>query len=69
MVTFEVTSREAELLVFTETMKGRLTLVLRNPEDMSYEKTIPSVDFQRLEKSLPELNEYRQRTIRHKRDY
>jgi len=69
MVTFEVTPREAELLVFTESMKGRLTLVLRNPEDMSFEKTLPSVDFQRLEQSLPELNEYRQRMIRHKRDF
>jgi pilus assembly protein CpaB len=69
MVTFEVTPREAELLVFTESMKGRLTLVLRNPEDMSFEKSLPSVDFQRLEQSLPELNEYRQRMIRHKRDF
>lgn len=68
MVTFEVTPREAELLVFTESMKGRLTLVLRNPEDMSFEKVLPSVDFERLEKSLPELNETRQRMIRHKRD-
>lgn len=68
MVTFEVTPREAELLVFTETMKGRLTLLLRNPEDMTYEKALPSVDFQRLEESLPELNQYRQRMIRHKRD-
>ena len=68
MVTFEVTPREAELLVFTEHMKGQLSLTLRNPDDVGFENEMPRVDFQRVESALPELNQYRQRTIRHKRD-
>lgn len=67
-VSFEVTPREAELLVFAETMKGRLTLSLRNPTDISYERDLPEINFEHIESKLPELNEYRQRTIRHKRD-
>lgn len=67
-VTLETTPREAELLVFAQQMKGSLTLALRNPSDVSYEKDLPSVNFQQMETSLPELNQYRQRNIRHKRD-
>jgi pilus assembly protein CpaB len=67
-VTLEVTPREAELLVFAQQMKGRLTLSLRNPSDMSFEKDLPEIDFKHLENKLPELNLYRQRNIRHKRD-
>lgn len=65
-VTLEVTPREAELLVFAEQLKGRLTLALRNPSDVSFEKDLPSVNFERLETNLPDLNLYRQRHIRHK---
>jgi pilus assembly protein CpaB len=65
-VTLEVTPREAELLVFAQQLKGRLTLTLRNPSDVSFEQNLPSVNFERLEQSLPELNRYRQQHIRHK---
>jgi pilus assembly protein CpaB len=67
-ITLEVTPREAELLVFAQQLKGRLALTLRNPRDVSYEKELPSVDFKRLETTLPELNSYRQRNIRYKTD-
>jgi Flp pilus assembly protein CpaB len=65
-VTFEVTPREAELLVFVENMKGHLTLTLRNPADVSYEMSLPTVDFNMLEQEIPTLNKYRQEIIRHK---
>lgn len=65
-VTFEVTPREAELLAFAENMKGRLTLTLRNPSDPDYVSTLPSVNFEMLEKELPVLNTFRQEVIRHK---
>jgi len=67
-VTVEVTPREAELLVFAQKMKGSLTLSLRNPTDVSYESDLPEINFEHLETKLPELNLYRQRNIRHKRD-
>jgi pilus assembly protein CpaB len=67
-VTLEVTSREAELLVFTESMKGKLTLALRNPEDVGFEKTLPEVNFQYMEKQLPDMNTFRQQNILHKRE-
>ncbi|MCX7005906.1 MAG: Flp pilus assembly protein CpaB [Kiritimatiellaeota bacterium] len=65
-VTFEVTPREAELLVFAQGVQGRLTLTLRNPDDVGFEKILPEVNFQHIEKSLPELNDHRQKVIRHK---
>lgn len=65
-VTFEVTPREAELLAFAENMKGHLTLTLRNPSDPDYVSTLPRVDFDMLEKELPDLNKHRQEVIRHK---
>jgi pilus assembly protein CpaB len=65
-VTFEVTPREAELLVFAETLRGRLTLALRNPADVSFETDLPEVNFQHIESRLPELNQYRQTVIRRK---
>ena len=67
-VTLEVTPREAELLTFAQTVQGRLTLALRNSADVSFEKDLPEINFELLETSLPELNEYRQRTIRHKKN-
>jgi pilus assembly protein CpaB len=65
-VTFEVTPREAELLVFAQHMRGQLTLSLRHPEDVTFERALPEVNFQYLEKSLPEINLNRQREIRNK---
>lgn len=67
-VTFEVTPREAELLVFAQNMRGQLTLTLRHPEDVSFERALPEVNFQFLEKSLPEINLRRQREIRNKNE-
>ena len=66
-VTLEVTPREAELLVFAEQIHGRLTLSLRNQKDVSFETDLPSVNFNRLQAVLPDLNVYRQQNIRHKR--
>lgn len=66
MVTLEVTPREAEVLVFAQQVKGRLTLSLRNPEDVSFEEQLPEIDFSHIEHNLPDLNAYRQQTIRHK---
>ncbi len=63
-VTLEVTPREAEVLVFAQQMKGRLTLSLRNPADVTFAPEIPRVDFERIESELRQLNEYRQSTIR-----
>ena len=65
-VTFEVTPREAELLAFAENMKGHLTLTLRNPADPDYVSALPEVNFDMLEKELPDLNKHRQEVIRHK---
>jgi pilus assembly protein CpaB len=67
-VTVEVTAREAELLIFAQQARGRLSLSLRNPKDVSFEKDLPVIDFSHLQNRLPELNLYRQRAIRHKRD-
>jgi pilus assembly protein CpaB len=65
-VTVSVTPREAELLVFAEQMQGRLTLSLRNPNDVSYESDLPEVDFDHIHTKLNEYNLYRQRYIRKK---
>jgi pilus assembly protein CpaB len=65
-VSLEVTPREAEMLVFAQHVKGQLLLTLRNEEDVSFEKDLPEVDFDHIEKELPELNLNRQREIRHK---
>jgi pilus assembly protein CpaB len=66
-VTVEVSPREAELLVFAQQTQGQLTLTLRNPADISFEKDLPEINFRALESTLPELNLYRQRTIREKK--
>jgi pilus assembly protein CpaB len=63
-VTLEVTPREAELLVFAQQTQGRLSLTLRNPGDVYFEKDLPEVDFKVLESQLPELNLHRQRKLR-----
>lgn len=66
-VTLEVTPREAELLVFLQqTTRGAMFLSLRHPEDVNYEKELPTVNFSHLQNELPKLNQYRQQTIRRK---
>lgn len=67
-VTLLVTPREAEMLVFAQHVKGQLLLTLRNPEDVTFEKNLPEVDFQQIETKLPELNQFRQQNIWHKKD-
>ncbi len=67
LVTLEVSPHEAEVLTFAEQMRGRLTLALRNPEDLHYEKTLPQVNFERIRASLEGLNEARQKTFLRKR--
>lgn len=67
-VTLEVTPREGELLIFAQHVKGQLALALRHPEDISFEKDLPEINFEHLENKLPELNTYRQRYIRNKKD-
>ena len=60
MVTLQVTPREAEMLAFAEQMKGRLSLTLRNPNDTSYERELPKVDFDKIKGEIEELNLLRQ---------
>ena len=62
-VTFAVTPREAELLVFAQQTRGQLYLSLRNPEDRNFEEELPSVNFDYIETVLKELNEKRQEEI------
>ena len=59
-VTLEVTPREAEMLVFAEQMKGRLALSLRSRSDVTYEKELPKVDFDKIQGEIEELNQQRQ---------
>lgn len=66
-ITLEVTPREAELLVFAQQARGNLTLSLRNQADASFERDLPEINFEHIESKLPELNQYRQINIRHKR--
>ena len=68
MVTLEVTPREAEMLVFAEQIKGRLSLALRNPSDVHYESELPRVNFEKIEQEIESLNTYRQRTLLRKRE-
>jgi pilus assembly protein CpaB len=65
-VTLEVTPREAEMLVFSEQIKGRLALALRNPDDVYYEKSLPRVDFNQIQAEIETLNEFRQKQLLHK---
>lgn len=62
-VTLEVTPREAEMLVFAEQIKGRISLALRNPDDVYFEKTLPRVDFQMIQSEIESLNNYRQQQL------
>ena len=63
-VTLEVTPREAEMLDFTKQIKGRLSLTLRNREDIYYETTLPRVNFDKIQAEIEKLNEERQKQIR-----
>jgi hypothetical protein len=50
------------MLVFSH-QKGRLSLALRNREDVSVEQQLENVDFQRLEKNFNDLNRLRQQRL------
>lgn len=66
-VTLEVTPREAEMLVFSEQIKGRIALALRNPDDVYFEKTLPRVDFEMIQSEIESLNTFRQQQLLRKR--
>ena len=63
-VTLEVTPREAEMLAFAEQIRGRLVLTLRNGNDTSTEKELPTVDFTKIRSEIEELNQKRQSKTR-----
>ena len=56
------------MLVFAQSVKGKLSLALRNPSDVTFITNMPAVNFDQLQKQLPSLNLIRQRDIRHKKD-
>lgn len=62
-VTFSVTPRQVEMLVFAQQTRGQLYLSLRNPEDRSSESELPSVNFDYIEGVLQEMNEKHQKEI------
>lgn len=62
-VTLLVTPKEAEMLVFA-LQKGRLTLDLRNPGDVSSARDLTNINFSYLEKKVGEFNDSRQERIR-----
>jgi len=66
-VTLEVTPREAEMLVFAEQIKGRISLALRSPSDTTYEKELPQVDLEQIRKEIVDLNKLRQEKVKKER--
>ena len=66
-VTLEVTPREAEMLVFAEQIKGRISLALRKPSDTTYEKDLPQVDLAQIRKEIVDLNKLRQEKVKKER--
>jgi hypothetical protein len=48
------------MLAFAEQLKGRIVLSLRNRKDVSYEKELPKVDFNKIQSEIEELNIQRQ---------
>lgn len=66
-VTLEVTPREAEMLVFAEQIKGRISLALRSPSDTTFEKELPQVDLQKIREEIVTLNDKRQEKVRKER--
>lgn len=67
-VTLEVTPREAEMLVFSEQIKGRISLALRNPDDVYFETTLQRVNFEKIQAEIESLNTFRQQNILRKRN-
>lgn len=61
-VTLLVTPKEAEMLVFAMG-KGRLTLTLRNPADVSSARDLTNINFNYLEKKVGEFNDARQQRL------
>ena len=59
-ITLEVSPREAELLVFYEQIKGRISLALRNRDDTYYEKELPQIDIKKIGEEIEDLNKKRQ---------
>ena len=66
-ITLEVTPREAEMLVFSEQIKGRISLALRNPDDVYFEKVLPRVNFEMIQTEIESLNTFRQQQLLRKR--
>lgn len=62
-VTLLVTPQEAEMLVFAM-QKGRLTLTLRNPSDVSSARDLSNINFNYLEKKVGDFNDARQSRLR-----
>lgn len=62
-VTLEVTPREAEMLVFAEQIKGRISLALRNKFDTYYENELPQVNFEKIRGEIEDLNKKRQSEV------
>ncbi|MDD2709839.1 MAG: Flp pilus assembly protein CpaB [Verrucomicrobiae bacterium] len=62
-VTLLVTPKEAEMLVFAM-QKGRLTLTLRSPSDVSSARDLTNINFNYLERKVGEFNENRQERLR-----
>lgn len=58
-VTLLVTPREAEMLAVAEQTKGRLTLTLRNKNDITTESDLPVVEFEKIRDQTVELNRLR----------
>jgi Flp pilus assembly protein CpaB len=58
----EVTPREAEMLVFSEQIKGRIFLALRNPADVYTESELPRVNFEKIQETIGQLNDIRQKS-------
>lgn len=62
-VTLLVSPKEAEMLVFA-LQKGRLTLTLRNPSDVSSADDLGNINFNYLEKKVGEFNDARQKRLK-----
>lgn len=62
-VTLQVTPREVEILAFTDQMRGRLSLSLRNPANTRTEDELPTVDFKKIRSEIEQLNKQRKREM------
>ena len=65
-LTVSVTPKEAELLVFAQ-QKGKLTLTLRNGEDVYVEESVQDVNWNVLKANLKEYTRERQRRIENRK--